>query len=400
MLRTATAIVLCLAVAAPTVPAFSAEGSGAATGQSPVVQQARVTRVADGDTVYVRGGRVPVRLIGIDAPDKGTGDCLRLAATRELKRLLRPSRRVRLSASRADSTSIGNGMRRPLRYVERGGVDLSAALLRRGLAVFNAAATEHAREVRHARAAQWAAHRRIGLWQADACGAGPDASLRIFVNYNADGSDKDNVGGKYIRIVNDGAPASLAGWRLRLGNRKYLPLPDLQIGTGRSLVVHNGSGAPYFDGDHHVFWGARISLPDPRNSANDAGAVYLQDPQRNYRAWSIWPCVVDCTSISAESRLSVKAVVRPEEGDRAQRFEIINQSDTPVDASFLVLEVGVRVHELPQGSVVAPGEPLPIWAHGTGDGQSLGLAAGALPRRGGSALLRGHDGRVVDTVRW
>lgn len=397
----AIAIVAGLVLSSLTVSVADTTGTSTVSARAPYTEQATVAKVADGDTVFVKGQSTAIRLIGIDTPDKGTGDCYYLQSKRALKKLVRPNRRVTLSATRKNSASVGNGQRRPLRYVDRGSNDLSLLLLRGGYGVFNNTTTEHARELAHVKEAQYAAQARRGVWRPDLCGTGPEASLRVFVNYNADLLDPKNIPGKYVRIVNDGAPISLSGWTMRLGNRKYFRFPNLVIETGQSIVVHNGAGTPYSkDGDHHVPWGYKVDLPDPRNSVNKAGGVYLQDPQRNYRFWSMWPCVVECSSDSVMGKLAIRAIYKPDEGVKEERVLITNTSSEVVDASFLVAEIGSSVFEVPRGNVLQPGQSITIWVERHGSEYTINRTAPMLSDKSGSVMLRGNDGLVIDVYRW
>ena len=96
---------------------------------------ARVAYVVDGDTIRVFIGRRDryVRLIGIDTPEVyGTVECGGPAASRSMKRMLRPGQRVRLVRDPTQDSHDFYG--RQLRYVIHGGRDLGRRQLRRGWA--------------------------------------------------------------------------------------------------------------------------------------------------------------------------------------------------------------------------------------------------------------------------
>jgi micrococcal nuclease len=86
-----------------------------------------VTRVIDGDTIEVAGGKI-VRLLGIDADEKGDR-CYQTAKTRLEELVL--GKTVILEASESDTDRYG----RSLRYVFVGSQNTSLALLSEGLAV-------------------------------------------------------------------------------------------------------------------------------------------------------------------------------------------------------------------------------------------------------------------------
>lgn len=93
---------------------------------------ATVARVGDGDTLDVREGRDRVRLLQIDAPELGEGECYARRSRAELERLARPGARVELEADARldDEDRFG----RLLRYVHAGETNVNVELVRRGAA--------------------------------------------------------------------------------------------------------------------------------------------------------------------------------------------------------------------------------------------------------------------------
>jgi micrococcal nuclease len=94
-------------------------------------ERARVSAVVDGDTISLVDGR-RVRLLQIDTPEPGTGECYSRAAGRELRRLLPNDSTVTLEADERLDRVDAYG--RLLRYVHRGGENLNLELVRRGAA--------------------------------------------------------------------------------------------------------------------------------------------------------------------------------------------------------------------------------------------------------------------------
>ncbi len=130
---------------------------GAAVGE-------RVARVIDGDTIDLASG-ARVRLLQIDTPEPGTGECYSRAAGRELRRLLPVGTGVVLEADpRLDRVDAYG---RLLRYVRRGGVNVNLQLVRRGAATvwfYRGERGRYAKELLGA--AQSARRAKRGLWGA------------------------------------------------------------------------------------------------------------------------------------------------------------------------------------------------------------------------------------------
>lgn len=108
--------------------------AGAATGSETQAQSSQVAVVAsvyDGDTLTLRDGR-RVRLLQIDTPELGSGECYSRAARTALVALAPPGKRVVLETdSRLDRVDRYG---RLLRYVKRNGVNVNLELARRGAA--------------------------------------------------------------------------------------------------------------------------------------------------------------------------------------------------------------------------------------------------------------------------
>lgn len=90
-----------------------------------------MSRVGDGDTLDVRGGQ-RVRLVQLDAPELGEGECYARQAKLELEALARPGSHVELEPDRALDEEDRFGRR--LRYVHAGGTNVNVELVRRGAA--------------------------------------------------------------------------------------------------------------------------------------------------------------------------------------------------------------------------------------------------------------------------
>ena len=119
-----------LLVGAALVVTVAASANGAST--APLKLETGVlASVTDGDTIRLRDGR-RVRLVQIDAPEVGSGECYSRASATALRRLLPAGSTVRLVADpRLDKVDRYG---RLLRYVWRGSVHTNVALVRAGAA--------------------------------------------------------------------------------------------------------------------------------------------------------------------------------------------------------------------------------------------------------------------------
>jgi micrococcal nuclease len=139
--------------------------SGTAVGPTAsAATHARVARVIDGDTIVLANG-LHVRLLQIDAPEPGTGECFSRAAGRELRSLLPAGAAVTLEVDPLLDRVDRYG--RLLRYVLRGGLNLNLELVRRGAATVWFYGGDRGRYAARLLAAGIAARKaRLGLWGA------------------------------------------------------------------------------------------------------------------------------------------------------------------------------------------------------------------------------------------
>lgn len=172
-----------VARAAVVLLAFAAVATTATAGRP----TARVARVLDGDTLVLDDG-VHVRLVQIDAPELGGGECYSRAAARALARLAPPGRVVALEADPALDQVDRYG--RLLRYLWAGGANVNLELVRAGAATvwfyhgergrYAAALLAAARGARSARRGLWGACPHA-IWNPDAPAttgqSGPPARL-------------------------------------------------------------------------------------------------------------------------------------------------------------------------------------------------------------------------------
>jgi endonuclease YncB( thermonuclease family) len=209
-----------------------------------------VSGVTDGDTLDVRGpeGTATVRLIGINAPERG--ECGSDAATAALERLVARGP-VTLVRDESDRDRFG----RLLRYIEnRAGVDVGGALVEGGHALSRRYPPDTARSDYYDRLEKAARSAGRGQWAADACGpANPDASVAIDIRADAAGDDNVNPNDEWVRFTNTSPePLDVTGWVVadESATHRYT-FDHLVLSPGGSVTLYTGCGP---DGPDVRYW--------------------------------------------------------------------------------------------------------------------------------------------------
>lgn len=161
--------------------------SGAMATSSGPVQSAVVASIYDGDTLTLTNGE-RVRLLQIDTPELGSGECYSRAARTALVRLVPVGSRIRLEAdARLDKVDRYG---RLLRYVHRGTMNVNVALVRLGAAAPYFYGGDRGRYASRLMAeAQRAKAARRGLW-----GACPGTTLDPYRPVNTGRSGPPTAG--------------------------------------------------------------------------------------------------------------------------------------------------------------------------------------------------------------
>jgi micrococcal nuclease len=268
-----------------------------------------VRLVADGDTIDVDiagdGTRVArrVRMTGYNAtelfrysayPDRRRGECHGVAAANRLDQLIGPSRQVRLAAQHESSRGENGRLRRQVSVLINGAwVDVGPIMLAEGRALAFAASDEWAWNGTYSAAARQAAAAGIGIWNPRGCGAGPAASVPIFIRaqyhkYKRD--ERKYLNSEWVKIFNpSGRKVSLRGWWVRDSSllRYHLPNSAVIRPHGRiKLRIGNGKNRP----GRVYHWGLRKPpFNHPRNDRKHIhDGAYLFDRTGNMRASVLW----------------------------------------------------------------------------------------------------------------
>ncbi len=320
--------------------------------------KAKVKLVADGDTLRVKlkgkKKKVDVRLIGVNAMEmrryshtarKRRGDCMAVAAANSIERIIKANRwRVQLAAQKQSSRS-GRRIRRSV-WVKS--TDLARRQLEDGYGLFLSNADEWAHNGDYQLVAAHARAARRNLWDPNACG-GPqqDARLQVVANWDADGSDEQNLNGEYIVVRNLGAaPVDLGGWWVRdswlnwwQGKKNGTPGYRFADGTvlaaQGSVRVHIGCGT---ETPARRFWCQQSSAFE--NVSYDHTGIgdgaYLFDPKGGLRASFLYPCRLGCADpLQGKIRIVARA-------SSPEAMVIANTSLVPVDLGDHVFKLRSR----------------------------------------------------------
>ena len=335
----------------------------------------KVTFVDDGDTIDVRvkgEGLRRIRISGIQAMEQTVyssrararrGECHALEATAYIERLIKRAHgRVRLTAQNPHSRSRGR-LRRSV-AVRSGGRwrDLGRAQIAHGHALWLPNSVEYAWNGDYSVLAQRTAGRGVNLWNPGYCGPGPAAAVRMWVNWDAEGNDRRNVNGEWVRVKNVDTvnPLPLGGWWVRDSDlRRYVIPAGTTVPPGGSIAVHVGRGS---NTAADLFWGLREPAFD--NATGDAREIgdgaYLFDPQGDMRAHMLYPCRASCTD-PLKGRIDVHAEPRR----RDESVTVRNVSDMPVDLEGYQLRSRFHFYDFGPDSVLAPGEEMTVYVEGS-----------------------------------
>ncbi len=204
----------------------------------PSPADAVVSSVYDGDTITLSTGD-KVRLKWVNTPELRPPEEYGQEA-RELTATLVLQKQVKLLGSGAR-----DGYGRLLAGVEIGDKNLSIALLEAGLGHVFSIPPDDADMAPFVAAQERARAARRGVWST----ARFQGALHITsFHANADGDDRENVNGEYLRICNISSnPLDVSGYRIADISGNSWEFPAVLVPVGQTVKLHSGKGTNLVD---------------------------------------------------------------------------------------------------------------------------------------------------------
>jgi endonuclease YncB( thermonuclease family) len=402
---------------AAVVGVLASTGASQATpsGQQHVWETGKVTKLADGDTVYVdvKGHTYSVRNLGIQATETshngvGTNECGAQAAKHYLSKLTL-HKTVQLASERESSSSLGRLLRDV--YVGKSkdlsrDLDVQADEMANGYVFWHADPVDSARNVYYHQLQVLAQSRHERLWNPTYCGKGNNQGipLKLWINTDANGSDAKNPNGEFVGVENmsDTRTANLSHWDIRDDSHVndpafYFPKHTL-LKPHQVLKLHSGRGHSSTKTRNFYNWGDAKSRWNDNLADGEGESAFLQDNKMNIRASMTYPCVV--TSVSScqdplTQDLAWGKIEYAPGGEKShpnnEYVSITNISQHAVDLSFHVVEHGGWLRTLENGTILQPGQTLRVSAgkgHNTALHQYFDSPTALLADSGGDVLLR------------
>jgi endonuclease YncB( thermonuclease family) len=417
-----------------------------------------VSKVDDGDTVNVRltsgcpGGTkgyvMVVRNAGIQATEishnGSKAECWSAAGKNFFGRLMPRGSKVRLSSYGAtiNHDLTGAGKTRYVKYVDAwvGGrwVDVQAAELKAGDAMYKQESVETAHLASYIRDEQAAMYNGRGMWgNPTKCSDkySPNAQLQSWIVWKTDGPDDAataheesfdvrNIGTQTINLshwaIRDGSHYFAGGTQFNVkAQHTYLVLPkgtmlrphhtlvihpshgrnepakDVFFDNGRAIGGAGGSSPNYF-GNAAMAHGGRGAHP---SSGYPHGAgLFLVDPARDFRAWATYPCVYKC---GMPAQLTLTADSGANDHGR-ELVKLHNPSNDSVGLTGDVIDMDGRVLNL--SGDLAGGATLTVHCQGKGRNTPLKRywdnLANQLPNSGGTIWLRTATDITIAKYTW
>ena len=222
----------------------------------------RVSRVIDGDTVQLDGGR-KLRYAGINAPEEGEPY---YHESTQANNLLVGNKEVDLEFGRSRADKHG----RLLAYVYVGRTFIQAELVKQGWALVMRTQPLPRYRALLLRNQEEARDNGRGIWT-----KGEHRGQLAVVEVHPRESKRQSANDEYVVFKNEGRVLlDLTGWSVfDEANQSYL-FPRFTLGPGKSFTLYTGSGK---NTDYTLYWGQRKTVWN-----KDGDTVIVKDEAKHY----------------------------------------------------------------------------------------------------------------------
>lgn len=264
MRRLVPILALVAAACTASTPAPAPGSDSIPAGTAPDGTTGRIDTVLDGDSlrVVLDGVSTEVRLLGINAPERG--ECWADQARTALDGL----------ATARSLTVVDHGIDqygRVLAYLYDGPTNLNLSLVAAGHALV--VASEHDLLPEFIAAEDDAVRLERGLWGPSACGDPIEHAVGIWgIEYDAPGRDDLNPNGEFVLISNEGDDQDLTGWMVRDESsvHRYIFPEGFVLERDAIVTIRSGCGVDEFP---DFYWCADTSV-----WTNSGDTVLLLEP--------------------------------------------------------------------------------------------------------------------------
>jgi len=216
-----------------------------------------VTSVIDGDT-FIIDEKYPVRMIGINAPEKGM---YFYEEAKQNLEILILDKNVLLETDVNDKDKYG----RLLRYVFEDNYFINYEMVKFGFAN----AYDYEPDTKYSKlfkeAEEYARINKKGIWEKKDMDF-----LEIKIKYDAEGKDGENLNGEWVQLVNNGNEIIyFKNWSIKDSATNIYIFKDFKLSSGSNVFLFTGSG---IDSSESLYWNSSSPVWN-----NDHDTLYLRD---------------------------------------------------------------------------------------------------------------------------
>jgi len=216
-----------------------------------------VTSIIDGDT-FIINDKYPVRMIGINAPEKGM---YFYEEAKQNLEILILGKYVILETDVSNKDKYG----RLLRYVFENEYFINYEMVKFGFAN----AYDYEPDTKYSKlfkeAEEYARANNSGVWEKK------DLSfLEVKINYDADGKDEENLNDEWVQLMNKGDEViSFKNWSIKDSATNIYIFKDFKLYPDDSVFLFTGYGV---DSSGKIYWNSSRPIWN-----NNHDTLYLRD---------------------------------------------------------------------------------------------------------------------------